>query len=173
MAIRRATAQVVTFPAIDPSNRPARVTAISFASGDVKISKDGAAFANTTNLPAEIGTTGRYSLSLTAAELDAGWVHVTAEKAGIDPVDVVIGTTGHATGTVQSDAGNSATQFKTDRTEATNDHWKDALVVFTSGSLAGQVKKISAYNGTTKIATVSTAFTGTPANGDRFLLINI
>jgi hypothetical protein len=76
-------------------------------------------------------------------------------------------------GAVVSDAGNSATSFKTDLSEATNDYWKDTLLLFTSGALAGQVKKVSSYNGTTKVITVASAFTGTPAAGDTFLLINI
>jgi hypothetical protein len=75
------------------------------------------------------------------------------------------------TGTVQTDAGNSATSFKTDLASTTNDQWKDALIVFTSGSLAGQVKKITAYNGTTKVVTTG-AFTGTPSASDAFVLIN-
>src|SRR5687768_6810547 len=53
------------------------------------------------------------------------------------------------TAAVATDAGNSATAFKTTLTEATNDHYKDCLVKITSGALAEQVKKITAYNGTT------------------------
>ena len=73
--------------------------------------------------------------------------------------------------TVVADAGNSATQFKTDRSEAANDFWKDTLVLITSGALAGQVKKCTAYNGTAKALTVS-AFTGTPAAGVTGMLLN-
>lgn len=71
----------------------------------------------------------------------------------------------------------NATSFSTSLTEATNDYWKDALLRFTSGNLAGQVKKIGAYNGTTKVITLATVagvqltFTGAPANGDTFELI--
>lgn len=42
----------------------------TIAAGDVKISKDGGAFANASNLPAHIGS-GVYKLTLTAAEMDA------------------------------------------------------------------------------------------------------
>lgn len=76
------------------------------------------------------------------------------------------------TGSVATDGGNSATSFKTDRTESVNDYWKDALLVLTSGTLNGQVKKVTAYNGTTKIITVAGGFTSTPADGVTFLLIN-
>jgi hypothetical protein len=76
------------------------------------------------------------------------------------------------TGAVATDAGNSATSFKTDRSETVNDFWKDALLVLTSGTLAGQVKKVTAYNGTTKIVTVQGGFTSTPADAVTFALIN-
>lgn len=46
-------------------------SASPFASGDVKIIKDGGTPANTTNLPARVGTTGIFSLTLTATEMQA------------------------------------------------------------------------------------------------------
>lgn len=76
------------------------------------------------------------------------------------------------TGSVATDGGNSATAFKTDRTESTNDYWKDALLLLTSGAMVGQLKKVTAYNGTTKVITVSGGFTATPADGVTFVLIN-
>jgi hypothetical protein len=76
------------------------------------------------------------------------------------------------TGAVVSDAGNTSSTFKTDLAESTNDHWKDALLRFTSGSLKGQIKKISAYDGTSKFVTVSSAFTAAPTAADTFDLIN-
>ena len=75
-------------------------------------------------------------------------------------------------GSVATDAGNSATSFKTDRTETTDDYWADTLLVLTSGDLVGQVKKVTGYNGTSKVITVAGGFTGTPADAVTFLLIN-
>jgi len=172
MAVRRSTPLIVSFAAIDSSLRPARKTGITFSSGDSKISKDGGSFANTGNLPAEIGSTGRYSLSLSAAEANAAWVHVSVEHTGMDPVDITIGTNADPSGSVVSNGGNTASTFKTDRSEATTDFWKDALLLFTSGSLAGQVKKVSAFDGTTKFVTLSSAFTAAPSAADLFVLIN-
>lgn len=174
MSLRKNKAYTATFPAIDPLNRPDRASAVTFSSGDSKISKDGASFANTTNLPAEIGSTGRYSLALTAAEMNADNVHVLVEKASsIDPVDLIFTTGGQPSGSVDTDGGNTSSTFKTDLTESTTDYWKDALLLFTSGSLAGQVKKVSAYNGSTKFVTLSSAFTAAPSSGDRFVLVNL
>lgn len=74
-------------------------------------------------------------------------------------------------GFVVADAGNSTTVFKTDRAETVTDYWKDCLVLFINGALIHQVKKVSAYNGTTKVITLTGGFTATPAAGTEFLLI--
>lgn len=76
------------------------------------------------------------------------------------------------TGAVATDAGNSATAFKTDLASAVNDYWKDCLLLLTSGALAGQVKKVTGYNGTTKVVTVDGGFTSTPADAVTFAIIN-
>jgi hypothetical protein len=76
------------------------------------------------------------------------------------------------TGSVVSDAGNTASAFKSDLSSPTTDAWKDALIAFATGTLAGQVKKISAYDGSTKFVTVSSSFTGAPSSGDIFVIIN-
>ncbi len=174
MSVRRAQALVITIAPIDPNNRPSRKTGFTFTSGSAQVSKDGAAFANTGSLPAEIGSlTGRYQLALTATEMDAAWVHVKISQTGIDDLDVMLGTSGDPTGLIVTDAGNLAITFKTNLTSAVDDYWKDCLILFNTGTLAGQVKKVSAYTGATKFITVASAFTGTPANGDQFTLVNI
>ena len=106
--------------------------------------------------------------------MNADNVHVLVEKASsIDPVDLIFTTGGQPSGSVDTDGGNTSSTFKTDLTESTTDYWKDALLLFTSGSLAGQVKKVSAYNGSTKFVTLSSAFTAAPSSGDRFVLVNL
>lgn len=74
-------------------------------------------------------------------------------------------------GTIVDDAGNSTTVFKTNLTSAEDDYIKDAYVKFTSGADINQVKKISAYNGTSKVITTA-AFTDEPAENDTFVIIN-
>ncbi len=173
MTIRKDRIFTYSFPVIDTTNRPARKSGISFSAGDTKISLDGASFNNTTNQPAEIGSSGRYSIAFTAAEFNADLVHFYVEKAGIDPVDERIATGGQPSGTVVTNGGNTGLTFKTDRTESSNDYWRDALILFTSGALIEQVKRISAYDGTTKFITVANTFTTTPTGGDRFVLVNL
>lgn len=78
---------------------------------------------------------------------------------------------GVVTDAVATDAGNSATQVKTTLASAVNDYYKDMLILLTSGALIYQVKKVTAYTGATKILTFG-AFTGIPADGVTFKLIN-
>ncbi len=72
--------------------------------------------------------------------------------------------------TVVSDAGNSATQVKTDLAQTDPDFWKGAQIIFLTGALAKQRSAISAYNGTTKVLTYGT-LTGTPSAGDTGLIV--
>ena len=76
------------------------------------------------------------------------------------------------TGQVQTDGGNSTTQFKTDLASSVDDFYKDAWVMFRDGALAsGSPKRCTAYTGATNIITVD-AFTATPADNTKFLVIN-
>lgn len=127
-------------------------------------------------------TTGEYRVTVactTANGFDEGKSYNVIVTAVVDGVTsrAVLGTflcyPTRPRGAVATDAGNSATAFKTDRIEAVNDYWKNALILITSGALDGQIAKVQAYNGTTKIITLSAALTGTPADGVTFVLINI
>jgi hypothetical protein len=71
------------------------------AAGDVKISKDGAAAANVTNLPTAIvmGNTAMWDYSLTATEMQAAKIRITVADASTKAVEDVmyeIDTYGHA-----------------------------------------------------------------------------
>jgi len=74
-------------------------------------------------------------------------------------------------GTV-SDAAPTAGDFDTSLTETTNDHYNDLIILFTSGALAGQSRRISDYDGTSKNITVTPPFTEAPADGDAFVIIS-
>lgn len=73
-------------------------------------------------------------------------------------------------GTVNTTITPTTTQFTTDLTEATNDHYKGRIVVFRTGALTGQAKEITAYLGSNKRITVAT-MTEAPANGDTFEIV--
>uniref|UniRef100_A0A6M3IZH8 Uncharacterized protein n=1 Tax=viral metagenome TaxID=1070528 RepID=A0A6M3IZH8_9ZZZZ len=66
----------VYFPLIDRGAVDFEATPVTFAAGDTKVSKDGAAFANTTNDPSHIAG-GIYKLTLTATEMQAALIVVT------------------------------------------------------------------------------------------------
>ena len=176
MTIHKNRERIIPFAAIDPTNRPSRKTGISFSAGDARISKDGGAFGNTTNLPSELGSTGRYTITLTAAEMDADSIALKITNTNMDDSDIFLLTGGQPSGAVVTDGGNSSSSFKTDLSETTDSYWVDALILFTDPDTSGvyqQVKKVTSYDGTTKIIGVGAAFTGTPSVGDRFILINI
>lgn len=66
----------------------------------------------------------------------------------------------------------TTTAFETTATEATTDHYKDRIVLFVTGALAGQQKACTAYalSGGRGKFTVD-ALTEAPGNGDRFILV--
>lgn len=65
----------------------------------------------------------------------------------------------------------TASAFKTNLSSTTDDAYNGGAVKFVDGNLAGQLSFITDYDGTTKVITVSPAFTGAPANGDRFIIV--
>lgn len=74
---------------------------------------------------------------------------------------------------VVTDGGNSITQAKTDRGETVDNFWKDSLVLFGGTcNIAGQVAKLTTYNGTSKIITWTPAKTAVPDDGCTIWLIN-
>lgn len=171
--MRRAQQQTIAFPAYDSTvSTGALRSGLVLLATDVQISKDGGAFANATNAPAEIGSSGVYALTLTAAETACAWLCILVTKAGMRPAVIDGALDGQPHAAVVADAGNTATTFVSDLSEATSDHWAGAGVVFTSGTLKGQVREIESYNGTTKALTLAEPLTAAPSTGDRFVLIN-
>lgn len=71
-----------------------------------------------------------------------------------------------------NDASATTTSFITDLTSSTDNFYNQTTIVFTSGSLAGQTRIVSDYNGSTKTVTLSEALTSAPANGDSFQIIS-
>lgn len=96
------------------------------------------------------------------------WKGANSADRSIDHQSVPM--TPGTTSDVLADGGNTASVFRTNLDEATNDFWVEASITFTTGALAGQSRLVSDYNGTTKAITVSAPFTGVPAGGDDFVL---
>ncbi len=169
--MRRAQLQPYTFDAIDSAIPTALKSGLNFSAGEVQISKDRGAFVNVANLPVEISA-GTYGADLTAAETNASWVHVRIIKAGMYPQRVGGFTGEQPTAAVVADAGNSATTFVTSLTQVQTDFWAGMFVRFQTGALAGQARKITGYNGTTKALSFGTGFASTPAASDVFAIVN-
>lgn len=174
--MRRAQQHTITFAVFDNASG-VRKTGLAFSAGELQWSKDGVNFANVTGTPAEIllsdaSPSGCYRLALSALEASTGWGHLTLNKTNCRPVDVAGALGEQPTFKVVADAGNSATSFVTDLASSVTDYWKGVLVRFQTGALAGQVRKVTGYNGTTKALSFTTGFTAAPATDDVFAIVN-
>ena len=69
------------------------------------------------------------------------------------------------------DTSATTTSFVTNLTESTTSYYSNKIMVFISGSLSGQARIITNYNGTTKAITLEEALTSAPADGDEFLIL--
>jgi hypothetical protein len=72
-----------------------------------------------------------------------------------------------------NDVSSTTTIFVTTLPSSVNNFYNDSMIVFIDGALAGQVRAISHYVGSTKSITVSEALTSAPANGDTFTIISM
>lgn len=145
------------------------VAQISIDGGTTAVSDD----AN----PSELDATdapGIYYFNGLAAETNGDCIILFAKSSttGVVLRPVILYTQlSRVTGSVVDDAANSATTFETDLTSSTNDFHKDSYLLFTGGTLAGQVRKVTGYTGSTKFVTCD-AFTAEPTAADTFVLIN-
>ena len=96
---------------------------------------------------------------------------VSGDSTAADRLEAILDATPGGAVVDDNDPDPTATAFETNLTEATNDHYNGAFVVFTSGALLGQSRKISDYDGTSKVLTVAAAFTEAPTAGDTFLIL--
>jgi hypothetical protein len=165
----------IYFTAVDSTNLQSRQTAL--AGFGVRIVKAGVADAAGANAPVEVSAAnlpGVYYYELSLAETNtAGPGVLRISKAGTEtreiPFDIeraVMGTA--AAGTL------TASSFTTNLTISVADQHKDALVLFHTGALAGQVKKVGASAIAGGLITLASgyAFTGAPSNGDVLEILN-
>lgn len=149
-------------------------TAAKFASGafDAVWSVTARTLSSISALAGEIRT----ALGLSSANLDTQLSSLSSGQTTINNNVLAVAARLIAlaitSGAVAADAGNTATTFKTNLTETSNEHWKESFILITSGTLIGAARKIDGYNGSTKFITVSPAFPSTPANSVTFTIIN-
>jgi hypothetical protein len=127
-----------------------------------------------------IAKTSTFALAMADAVLDeATSGHTgagTLSKAIIDALEDT-GTTlpglinlGVTAGTVHG-VGTDTTTIVTHLAEATNDFYVGSVIVFTSGNLVGQARRIIDYAGDTKTLTLASALTDTPADNETFIIL--
>ena len=141
--------------------------------GDVKVSKDGGAFANIATLPAFITGSGTLTWTLSATETEATEVIVQVidtkgTKTVQDQMFRLQTTKAGAlfVGRVQTVAGTSVTLNAAPAPSAVTDFYKGAVLSITNGTGANQARVITAYNGATRVATIDSAFATDPVAGD-------
>lgn len=110
-----------------------------------------------------------YAGGTTKLGVDA--VAISGDSTAADRLEAMLDGTLSGVVVDDNDPDPTATAFETNLSEATSDHVNGAFCLFTSGALLGQARKISDYDGTSKVLTVATAFTEAPAADDAFLIV--
>ena len=147
-----------------------RYRAVLF-SGSTPVSTDHVTLTLTTDtFPVE----GLQQLPTAASVADAVWDealsgHNLAGSTGKAIRQVKEGTI--TTEAAIDDTSATTTSFVTNLTESTTSYYSNKIMVFISGSLSGQARIITNYNGTTKAITLEEALTSAPADGDEFLIL--
>lgn len=153
----------------------------TLATGDVKISKDGGAFANLTTLPTVTPASGvRVAIALSATECEATrltitFIDQTSPKEWEDRVlhfDTQLAD-GGVVGKITSGSPSTTSFISTQLTGANTDHYKARWVRFLSGACAGSIARISAFNASTDTVTLDSTYPlpTAPAVGDVFELV--
>lgn len=141
---------------------------------DSEISKDGAPFADCNGEMVEIGATGVYTLTLTAAEMDADYIQVLAKTTSASAIQQHFDIRPNhpdylRTGTVAAAAAGTVTLDASAR--ATDDYYVGDYILIVAGTGIGQTRAITDYNGTTKVATISPNWVTTPNTTSTFVII--
>lgn len=155
---------------VRPRGTPAAITLASLANAQATHADGGFVEVDAANLP------GLYRLDLPDAVIASGEFYVVVQIAftASRPTAVLVALDPHpsiVSGKVVADAGNTASTFKTDLTESSTDAFKDAFLLWRTGALAGECKKVSAFNPATDFVTAA-AFSAAPAANDEFVIVN-
>lgn len=133
----------------------------------------------TSAFTSRVGTTNFYSYTFTTGVYGRGYVYRTSSDAFLADSEryqygqFIQDTLDRVFGTVQASGSNGPTQFKTQQAETATGHWNNAICQMMTGALTGQVRKITSYEGTTKIIGMTDGFTSTPTVGDTYQIINL
>lgn len=158
----------VIFPLLDADGDP-----VSPSSPDTELSQDCGTFADATNEATEIATSsGVCYLDLTAGEMDTKSTAIRAQSTGAKTTHLVLYPARLPvvrTGTAQ--AGASTTITLDSSASAIDDYYVGCYVNITNNSPAnaqGQARRITAYVGSTKVATVEGTYGTNPSSASTF-----
>ncbi len=132
---------------------------------------DGSLSPNTAIQPPSVNDSGLESLSYEIIN-KADAVKAKTDKLSFNVNNDLEAIIEYPSGYIISTALNSPTYFATSLTEGATNYWQGCYISFTSGNLINQTRKIASYDGSNNFITVTAAFTGTPSNGDTFVLVN-
>jgi hypothetical protein len=102
-----------------------------------------------------------------AGEVSADVTKVSGSSNAADKLEANVLLT--IDGTV-NDSSPTTTSFDTNLTETGTNAYINRELHMTSGNAAGEIGKISAYNGSTKVVTLNPGLSTTPANSDTFTI---
>ena len=167
--------QKITIYAFDTStNLPKTGDAANITAS---ISKDGASGASSNDVnPTELGG-GIYVFDLTQAETncDMFTIYASSSTSNVQIVPKSLYTNPtlvpFISGFVNDGAAGTSSFVGDSGLSAINNAYNDMILVFISGTLQGIGRKISAYNGSAKLISLSVAFPSAPANSDQFIII--
>jgi len=176
----RAAERRVYFTCVDTAALQTYLQASDMSTFTVKISKNGAdAGAAAAAAPVQVDATdekGVFYVELALADIDTvGTIVLNITNTGgtktMEPRKIAVKIQQAFFGTVVS--GLSTTSFTLDRTETVDQFWRDCYASVLTGALAGQVKKIGGYVGSSKLFTLvpGVQFTGMLGTGDFVELI--
>lgn len=143
------------------ANAPA--TGLTFAAADIQISKNGAANANSAGSVTEVGY-GLYYYALTAGELDTrGPLTLTSARTDIATFYAALEVGGDVIRSFTAQTGTASTITLDASASSASDFYLPCFCVIRKGTGVGQGPRyVSAYNGVTKIATVTPDWVTTP-----------
>lgn len=144
------------------------------AVGDVKVSKDRAAAANITTLPTFVSGMNAIIVSLSATEMEADEILVgivdAATKAVKDQFISISTRIPESLRTRKAQGGTGTTITLDTGAAATDSLYNNAIVAIVGGTGAGQQRIITGYVGSTRVATVDTAWAVAPNNTSIFAI---
>jgi hypothetical protein len=143
------------------------ITTASIADGAFTAAKFGSSFITASSLASDTLTAAKIAADVSAEIADAVWDEATSGHTSA-------GTFGEWYQPLRQNtaqAGGASTVTLDASASATNDIYKNQAIHILSGTGAGQTRIITAYNGTTKVATVNTAWATNPASDSVFQVL--